>query len=268
VFAFPTTCGEKLGVIIYDSLISRSDWGTLRNSYPLRQRKDEYLELFQEILTVNLTCRIVALGRSLNAGHRNGGPVALAAFQKRLRDNIGIPNDLLPLVLRNATLAVDAAEHDFTAAETKEQRRHARARAASCFMCGVALDCSAPVQGQATPHDAFELEHIWPQSYGGDSELDNALPACHSCNNAKANFATWGMVAIQSLIFGMAPTPRRLDEIDKTYKFALHSRNARHYARRHSVTMKVAFQSIGPWSSVEVKDEDDVADFFNLTTMG
>jgi hypothetical protein len=49
-----------------------------------------------------------------------------------------------------------------------------------------------------------------------------------------------------------------------SYKFSLHYRAAQQLAIEERLTMKKAFLKIGPWTDVRLRDNDDVADFFNL----
>jgi hypothetical protein len=226
----------------------------------LAYRSDEFVELFREILAVNLTCRIVALGRSLAADKLTTDPVFETEYRRSLLEVIGIPRVVLAEIFRNGVAAVNAAEHDFTPKERGQFRKKSMSRDEKCYMCNGRIDYT----DTGRDRDKYTLEHIWPRTAGGDSIEENALPACASCNGVKTNYATWGMVAVQSLLLGLKPKPQRLEEIDKTYKFALHYRAARKFARSEGCSMKDAFLRLGPWQSPEILDTDDVAHFFNI----
>lgn len=256
----PVTAGERLCQVLFLRVVEPSDWDSLRSSIPLRSHTEQYVELFQEVLTTNLTCRVVSLGCSLAATRSIEDPVFGREFKEALGDSIGIPRSVISDVLRNAVPAVAVAGHGFTPKEKKQIRDAARALGASCYMCGQALDYSP----NATGHQVYTLEHVWPNSYGGDSIPENALPACQGCNVAKGNFATWGMVAVQSLILGLTPDPDKLDGIDKTFKFALHQRAAREIARTRPCTMARALKILGPWRQPKIVDTADSGHFFNL----
>lgn len=256
----PVTAGERLCVLLFMRLVERSNWEALRHSFPLSRRADEYVELFQEVLTVNLTCRIVSLGRSLARDRSTTDSIFERELRIALAWTIGIPQSEIPSVLRSTIEAVRAAEHDFTDREMKRLRSAAKSRGVQCYMCGGKID----YDGTGHEWEAYTLDHVWPQAYGGDSIDENALPACQGCNEKKSDFATWGMVAVQSLILGLSPTDERLNEIDKTFKFAMHSRAARRFAYIERCSMTQAFLRLGSWQRAELDDPNELADFFTL----
>ncbi len=258
----PTTAGERLCSLVFTRLVDRADWAGLYRTLGLTVRGENYVELCKEIITVNVTCRVVALGRTLAEDRSTEDPLFVGEYRRALREAIGIPADDISLVLRNAVLAVRASQIDFTVRERERLRAGARARNSACYMCGVVLDFVNDT------YQAYSLEHIWPQAFGGDSIDENVLPACKSCNGKKSGFCTWGMVAVQSLVLGLVPSAERLDEIDKTFKFALHQRAARQLANQRRYSMAEAFVALGAWKNIEVIESDDVAHFFNLSNIG
>jgi hypothetical protein len=255
----PVTAGERLYMLLL-RLTGRSNWESLRRSFALSCRSDEYVELFQEVMTANLTCRTVSLGRSLAKEMSPGDPVYESELKSALIGTIGIPVSEVATILRGTTDAVKAAEHDFSPREKERLRKAAKLHNVRCYMCGGAID----YDGVGKEWQAYTLEHVWPQSYGGDSIDENALPACHGCNEKKADFATWGMVAVQSLILGLNPSNDKLEEIDKTFKFAMLYRAARRFAHIERCCMSQAFIRLGPWRKAELDDPDELADFFTL----
>ena len=92
------------------------------------------------------------------------------------------------------------------------------------------------------PVVAFTIDHIWPTTYGGNSSLDNLLPACAACNNnKKADYASWAMCDVQSLILGIDPPDALLGDIHGSRKFALHNRAAFTLAEAKGVSLKKHF---------------------------
>jgi hypothetical protein len=202
----------------------------------------------------------VAAGQSISDQWHPSEPTFRKVFTDHLRDTIGIPGHAVDEFYRFSHRAVLAA----IAPVPKSTEKRVRAWAASshpyCYICGTNLDFDST--GEI---NCYTLEHIWPRAYGGDSIEENFLPACESCNSKKKrHFATWVMPAVQSLLLGISPSSQRLEEIEGSYKFSLHYRAAQQLAIDKRLTMKNAFLEIGPWTDVRLRDNDDVADFFNL----
>ena len=103
----------------------------------------------------------------------------------------------------------------------------------------------------------MQLEHIWPQSFGGDSIAENLLPACPACNNAKSDMLLWQNAHIHSFTLKPEPSPQEL---------AQHRRNIFEYASTHRTTLKDAALIIGSVDLSEISsiDRDDAVDFFNF----
>jgi hypothetical protein len=72
------------------------------------------------------------------------------------------------------------------------------------------------------------------------------------------------MPAIQSLLLGLSPTDNRLQEINGSFKFAIHYRAAQRLAIRERRTLKSSFLQLGPWQDVRIRDLGDIVDAFNL----
>lgn len=50
---------------------------------------------------------------------------------------------------------------------------------AHCYICGKSLDISSS--------DGYTLDHLWPQSLGGQSDISNLQFSCSDCNKRKGN---------------------------------------------------------------------------------
>ncbi|HKP52926.1 MAG TPA: HNH endonuclease [Chloroflexia bacterium] len=66
---------------------------------------------------------------------------------------------------------------------TAEQKRLVRKRAYNqCEYCRTLMDYAPEV---------FSIDHVIPQSRGGESTLDNLALSCQACNNHKYTRVTW-----------------------------------------------------------------------------
>lgn len=254
------TDGEQLCNFVNHRLLASAPWSTLASGLEFTGRHSELIDFYRQITAVGLTGRLVSAGLSLAETIDVQDP----AFKKELitffRDYIGIPHRFLDEAYRFTNRAVMAALEPLRGTVRNQLEAFAMRTHPHCYMCGVSLN----FDHRDTP-PSYTCEHVWPRGYGGNSFIENLLPACYSCNTIKkANFATWAMPAIQSLILGLSPTPDRLQEIPGTFKFAIHYRAAQQFAIRQHATLKNAFLRLGPWEDVRIRDVGDIVDVFNL----
>jgi hypothetical protein len=94
---------------------------------------------------------------------------------KALRTELGIP-PILSDNSRFCQLAIQTAEIAQTKPRSKSDEAKIRARGKErCYLCDSVLNTNG---NEGKP---FSVEHVWPQSMGGDSRPDNLLPV----------FSTW-----------------------------------------------------------------------------
>ena len=254
------TAGERLCNLINHKILKGDAWSSLELLLDPTGRSEQLVQFFRQVSAVTLTGRIVMAGSSYAATTPMYDPQFKTLLQEHLRNTVGIPYRHLDELYRFAERAIQAAIENAPQSIVKSMRAWAEIRHDWCYMCGCTLDFEKP-----DPIRGYTLEHIWPHSYGGDNIKDNFLPACAACNSRKkADFATWAMPAIQSLMLGITPKETRLDEIHGSFKFSLHYKAAQDWAIRRRKSLKDAFLAIGPWTSVRLLDVDDVADFFNV----
>jgi len=263
-YAFET-CGEHLLYHVQISLLNSVDWNRLSAGLLSTGRAEQLTLLFREISVVNTTCRLVQAARSLRIGtggenRRTDDPSYLRDLKKLLRESILIPQNVVDQTMRLSVAAAQAAASSINGTTRKRMLQEAKNRNTGCYLCGCELDFDLQ-----HPTRKFELEHIWPNSYGGDSDETNLLPVCHGCNQQKGNLATWGMAAIQSLILGINPSENALI-LRGEFSFAVHYFAARRLlASNPQRSLKWAMQKLGPrLSTARTIDPFQIADFFNL----
>jgi 5-methylcytosine-specific restriction endonuclease McrA len=262
-----STDGERLAYHVAQDLLNNVPWDQLAWTLMVTGRGAGLTEFFREISVVSLTCRIVRAGTSLQRAtdqrpsRATDDPTFLQDYRNFCRQHVLVPEAAVDQLIRIAVRAVDASRGGISDTLRKELKRRAERTHPNCYMCGQALDFD-----HLDVNRRFELEHVWPQSYGGNSIEENLLPACGSCNRKKMDYATWGMVGIQSLILGINPTDNELATVAGHHRFALHYFAARKLVTRNpQKTLKWAFDRIRPWTKdVRAQDPADVADFFNL----
>ncbi|MET3653115.1 HNH endonuclease [Dyella japonica] len=128
-----------------------------------------------------------------------------------------------------------------------------------CYACGKALGWRA-----SAGLPVVSLDHVWPAAWGGDSVLENLLPACSDCNTSRNDLIGWQWVSAQALV-GEHDSGSFLERLPRQYKNSIHLRAVVAYACSARVTLKDAAILIGPVLLEPQKiDERDTTDFFNL----
>lgn len=260
------TDGEQLAYFVQQRILTYIPWRKLSAALLPTGRADCLIEFFHEVVIVNLTCRIIVAGTSLldETADRPARNTDDASFQRDyrafIRDSLLVNYELVDDLLRMALRAVHASREHLSDNQRSRHRRNAQNRHPRCYMCGTSLDFSG-----ANPHTTYTLDHIWPRRYGGNSTDDNLLPACHSCNNLKkADFATWAMPSVQSLVLGFSPSNQECESVEGSHRFAMHYYAARKLAVLNNLSLKRAFLRLGPWTNIRPRDAFELGDFFNL----
>ena len=263
-YAFETS-GEKLLYHVQTALLQNVDWNRLSTGLLACGRAEELTKLFREIAVVNTTCRLVQAAKSIRID-RDGNnrlttdPSYLSDLKRFLRELMLVPDSALESTIRLAVSAAQAAASSISDRTRKQMSQEASNRNTPCYLCDCELDYS--LQDKIRK---FDLEHIWPKSFGGDSVPENLLPVCHGCNQQKRDLATWGMAGVQSLILGLSPNEEAL-KLRGEYSFALHYYAARRLLENYpQKSLKWAMLRLGPRQKfVRVIDPNHIADYFNL----
>jgi hypothetical protein len=256
-----TTSGEALYQFFRNWLVEGIPSDLLDQWLSRIEYGEDWSEFVEQLIAVWLTGRSVAMGRSLKTLDGDSYQQRLGSF---FRENLAVKKrDMRDLVRRTET-AVDAAEKDLSQGLKNQFTRWARSDHAFCYMCATELDFE-----RVNVPNSFTREHIWPQSYGGDSILENLLPACAKCNaERKSSFATWAATSIQSAVLRMNPSDEDWKNLKGYHFFALHHYAGQRYAVENRLSLKEAFRKIGPWKSPpQILDANDVVHFFNITNV-
>lgn len=124
-----------------------------------------------------------------------------------------------------------------------------------CYLCGSSL--GAWEVNRETRDIA--LDHLWPLAFGGTTKDANLLPICFGCNQLKKDRITWDTFGI---VQDYAQAKNGSDGENLT-RMALHRRAAVVYAEEQNLSLKEAFQLLGPRRALTIDDPDDSEWFFN-----
>lgn len=108
----------------------------------------------------------------------------------RLEANLpaGLRGDrrFLELTLKTAGIARTKPRNKAVEASIRGKGRQ------TCYMCGEAVKLNG------LPGKTYSVEHLWPQSLGGETVEDNLLNACAECNNKRMHQVTWATGPVHS----------------------------------------------------------------------
>jgi hypothetical protein len=219
---------------------------------------EELREFLEQATALWLTARLISVGRSLQTEY---GTLYRDELRPFLKEYLVMKRDELTDFERLLESSVEASLQQMTDSQKKQLLKFSTAQHPYCYICGVDLDFT-----QQDEHAAFTREHIWPSSLGGNSTIENLLPACGKCNNRrKMNYATWAATSIQSICVPKKPDDDDWMNLQLSHFYAMHQFAGQSFAIANSVTLKDAFLQIGPWDYPPRSiDKNDVGHFFNL----
>ena len=264
------TPGEQLCWYLCKNFVDGRVWTDLTDRLSFMRRENEYVELFRQMVSVSVTGRLVYGAKSLfERLPQSDRIIGDALFNKQVRELIfqmlnDVNSDQMSSLIRFVERSVEASNSSLSPRRFEDFRRKSIRERARCYMCNAELDFNR--KEKETKYRWFTIDHIWPRSYGGDSEDTNLLAACADCNSEKkGNFSTWAMINVQSLIGEVDPSAESLETIvNGRYRFALHCLAAQRLANKMKLSLKDAFQRLGPWSEIRILDNTFPVEFFNL----
>ncbi|WP_338478533.1 HNH endonuclease [Pseudomonas trivialis] len=259
----PVTAGEMLFDYINNSLIGRKNLTQISNLEALQigGRQHELSSYYAGILAANLLSRIIKKANRVVSDVESEKEHHKLMTHYFLR-SLEIPRSPSGVSLdRLASLALEAEKTSRKAIISSVRSQFTITKVNYCYMCGTPV-----YEKTQNPLDKMELEHIWPQSFGGDSTVENLLPACPPCNGEKGSMILWQNAHIHSFTLKPEPSADELTSIKKKVKIAQHRREMFEYASNYKKTLKDAALAIGSFNFNEVSaiDRDDAVDFFNF----
>ena len=229
-------------------------WSSLGSALLASNRGKDWVEAFQEMVSLQLARRLISAGDKLIGRH--GPPAAEAPIKQVIVDTMVVPYTSASDVYERLLPAIHSARGTISKSVRKSVTAFARREMPYCYLCGTEVDFSAD------GHQAFTLDHVWPRAYGGNSDFDNLLGACRSCNEAKASEPSWAMYPIQSYVAGF--DRQDLEDMPKVMRFAVQARAAKQLAQREGYSLRDSYRRLGRPSLPVVVSGATAVDLFNL----
>ena len=250
------TNGEYLARYLLDHHLGGRGqrWSGLGSALLASDRGADWVEAFQEMVSLQLARRLISAGAKLIGRH--GLPAAEADIKQAIIDTMVVHFTSAGDVYERLLPAIRSARQTISNSVRQEVTALARREMSYCYLCGTDADFSAD------GHQAFTLDHVWPRAYGGNSDFENLLGACRSCNEAKASEPSWALYPIQSYVAGFEV--QDLEDMPKVMRFAVQARAAKQLAQRQACSLRDAYRRLGRPSRPVVLSGATAVDLFNL----
>lgn len=153
-----------------------------------------------------------------------------------------------------------AAQASILPVSTGLRKEVFEAHGLTCYSCGVQLDKSSN-----NDKNSATVEHLWPQSLGGDSDFRNLLPACMACNSNRNEHADWPAFWFQSCFLAPRPSQEAIERaVSHRTRVALQFFRAHLMAADTGMSLKRSLLVAGPLPTPDVSERDFASDFFSI----
>jgi 5-methylcytosine-specific restriction endonuclease McrA len=243
------TVYETNGEYFVDFLFrSHIDSGPSTRQIPLSliatSRGSEWSDALHEMAVLHLARRLIVAAVSIVSRAPEWDFLVEREIKQMILDTMTIDYFVVNEIYERLTPAVRSARQSISNGARSQLKAQMRRSMPWCYLCGTDLEFD--VDGPR----AFSLDHVWPRAYGGDSDPDNVLPACKSCNERKASVPSWALYPVQALVAGYQLDAADIAEMPKEMRFAVQARAATDHARRERTSLKEAFIDLS--TSVDV----------------
>jgi hypothetical protein len=222
-------------------------------------RGAEWAEALNEMAVLHLARRLISAAASIVGRASEWDYLVESEIKQVILDTMTVDYFVVNEIYARLQPAVRAARQSIAPGLKTQLEAAALRMTPWCYLCGTDLDFK--LDGPT----AFSLDHVWPRAYGGNSDPENLLAACKSCNEKKADVPSWALYPVQALVAGYQLDAKHLAELPKELRFAAHAREAAERARHRQVSLKSAFCSLGRPDLPQVTDFSTSVDVFNLS---
>lgn len=262
IFLFkPSTAGERLYLYVVNQIIG-SECATELNATKLMQignRADGFSQYFFGFACSNIFTRLIKKAKRVIDDDVSDPPRVIVRYIERSLE-IGLREKYTSK--RMAALAIDAIHESNRPIPKSVSQALANRRGTYCYICGNEVRSDS-----MDPSNLLALEHIWPSSLGGNSVVDNLLPACSVCNCAKADMLLWHSAYVAGFCLKPEPSEEEMKHVQRSHKIAVYMKMVFDLANSSGTTLKDAAITLGPVDMTAQRsvDPDDSRDFFNFS---
>lgn len=221
-------------------------------------RGREWSDALHEMAVLHLARRLIAAAVRIASRATEWDYLVEREIKQIILDTMTIDYFIVDELYERLAPAVRSARKDISERVRAQLRGEAHRSLPWCYLCGADLDFDA--DGPT----AFTLDHVWPRAYGGNSDPENLLPACKSCNGRKTDVPSWALYPIQALVAGYQLDSMAVADMPKEMRFAVQARAASDHARRSGTSLKEAYLALGRPDVPIVIELSTSVDVFNL----
>ncbi len=263
----PITKGERLFLLLRDELLEtighgHQNWSNFQNLLKQIGGCDDFGNYFRGAATIHLMRRLLRYCEDARpeVGQESQYVSRLVSF---IRED-GLPglSDSDNSKLARAVIEAERSSHQPISKTTRAILINGR-RQVSCYLCDAVLSPKAP---EGDP-DFLTLEHLWPQSIGGDSVENNLLPARSRCQDTTKDTISWEWLNIHNIVLPPKPSSAAISSVTRKGHFASYYFSVMRLADRKNISLKAAVLELGPMKQpVEVGFTGNPVTFFDLVS--
>lgn len=261
----PTTNGEQLFLLLRDELLEsighgHQNWSNFQTLLKQIGGCDDFGNYFRGAATIHVMRRLLRYWEDarLQIGQESQNVSAVSRF---IRED-GLPglSDSDTFKLARAVIEAERSSCQPITKTTRAKIINGR-KQLSCYLCNAAL---SPASTEGEP-DFLTLEHLWPQSIGGDSIENNLLPACTRCQVTTKDTISWEWLNIHNIVLPPKPSNEAIASVTRKGHFANYYFNAMRLADRKNISLKAAVVELGPMKKpIESEFTGNPITFFDL----
>ena len=250
------TNGQHLARYLLDHYLDGRGrrWNCLGSALLASNRGGAWIEAFQEMVSLQLARRLISAGDTLIGRHDL--PAAETEIKQMIVETMVVHYTSAGEIYERLLPAIRSARGTVSGSVQRSVEALARREMPYCYLCGSDLDFVAD------GYRRFTLDHVWPRAYGGNSDYDNLLGACRSCNQTKSGEPSWAMYPIQAFVAGFEVEDLR--RVSKAMRFAVQARAAKQLAKSERLSLRDAYCQLGRPDIPVVVNEATAVDLFNL----
>lgn len=238
------TNGEKLYVFIRDSVLdsdnaSGPDWPNINEFLTDVAGNHRFALYIRGAIAVHAMRRLLRSWIEEKSNINNESNYVKGA-KKLIKEVFPLLSE--DLTGRLARLVIRAEKSSFMEIPaTAKKNVIGKHGSAQCYLCNKKIFDDRPKDH----HELLTMEHVWPQSMGGDSIEENLLPACLKCQKDTKDTLSWEWVNVHNIVLPSEPSGNALKSVSRREKIAKHFELAIQVATELQITMKQALLQIG-----------------------
>lgn len=242
----PKTQGERLFLMLRDELLDASGhghirWSNMASLFNQVGGRPEFGDYIRGAASVHVMRRLLRYWESerLVTSQESQYVKKVASY---IRDEVlsGLGEEDT-FRLARAVIAAEKSSNQTIPPGVRSRLVTGRQRIC-CFLCPAVL---SPTAAEGDP-EFLTLEHIWPQSVGGDSIEANLLPACSRCQETTKDAMSWESFNIHNLVLPASASASAIASVSRKGHFARHFLQVMRVANQKHLSLKEAFIELGP----------------------